>query len=159
MDNLKTAAWMIIAAILLNSIMAFPSLPCQFYGEVISDQQYAQIGTNISAYDSDGNLCGSCTTEKQGEYILSCKADNPDTSKDEGAKEGDIIYFKINSQKTLAKSVWHESSFIQVDIIKGDYSPITPERLSEKKTSLENYFIMIMFILVLAFILYRLKRA
>jgi hypothetical protein len=158
MDHIKKISWLFIGILFVNLVLAFPILPCQFYGEVIFDQKYAPSGTNISTFDGEGNLCGTYTLEGPRDYRVSCRADNPDTPEDEGATEGDIITFRVNNAETQAKALWHEGSFIELDIIRGNPAPRPIENLSQEQASLEDPIIIVLFILLMVFIIYNLRK-
>lgn len=122
MDNIRNpcrgfVVFILIISIYIQGALAFPVLPSQFYGEIIIDAEYAPIGTNISAFDNDGSLCGSFALEKNGEYIISCKGDDPATSEDEGARENEYIIFRVNNKSTFYQAKWHQGGFSGLNLI------------------------------------------
>lgn len=67
-----------------------------FYGYV----KGAKINDVITAKDSNGIVCGSYKVDEAGKYgFMHVYADDSSTTKDEGAKVGDIITFYYNGVK------------------------------------------------------------
>ncbi len=68
-----------------------------FYGLVTINGAPADVGDEVAAFDRDGDLCGRVTVITQGNYgFLHCYGDDPTTPDvDEGAADGDRIWFKI----------------------------------------------------------------
>jgi len=76
-----------------------PSSPCTFWsrnGDSKLNGKPVPAGALITAYDSDGLLCGTSTVKYTGCFYICCIADNPSTPEDEGADAGDIISFYVN---------------------------------------------------------------
>ncbi|MFH1645278.1 MAG: hypothetical protein ABIB11_02560, partial [Candidatus Omnitrophota bacterium] len=90
--------------------------PCDFYGnETLSGSLFP--GNIITAQDPDGVVIGQTAIVESGFYgFLSCKADDPATTEDEGAVEGDTISFFIDGVAQQKQAVWRSGSSIQVDI-------------------------------------------
>lgn len=134
----------LLTALFVNYVSAFPALPSQFYGKIAIDGKNAEYGANISAYYSDGVLCGTTVIEKNGKYILSCRGDDLATIEEEGAKENALIIFYVNNKSTESNAKWHEGEFIRLDFAletKNDtISPIT-EYPSEQRISMYNYLL------------------
>ncbi|MBM3241056.1 hypothetical protein FJZ31_32635 [Candidatus Poribacteria bacterium] len=94
-----------------------------FWGNVTLDGQPAPIGTEITAYDPQGVLCGKYIVDKkEGLYgYMHVYGDDtiqtPDV--DEGASAGDIITFYINNFPTTtnpSSPQWVQDSIQQVDL-------------------------------------------
>jgi len=71
-----------------------------FYGSAVwSDQVPIEAGTLIEVFDSDSMFCGKFTITDEGVYgFMAVYGDDPLTPDvDEGAEEGDELYFQINS--------------------------------------------------------------
>ena len=112
----KVEILFILIVLISSNTLAFSPLPSQFYGKLIIDGEYAVAGTEVTVYDKDGLICGKFITKNEGEYVISCKGDNPDTRDDEGAKENDAVYFYVNQIKYNPDVRWHEGSFQNVDM-------------------------------------------
>ncbi|MBW2974265.1 hypothetical protein KY366_00975 [Candidatus Woesearchaeota archaeon] len=149
-----------IAGMLSQTASAFPVPPSQFYGDIVIEGIYADIGTNISAYDASGVLCGHFTLESKGKYIISCKGDNPATMEDEGAREKENVSFYVNGKKTLAEAGWHEGGFARIDIIirKGNEATEELELPSRKEVDGGLYMSFILFLIIIVFLSMRLVK-
>jgi uncharacterized protein (DUF2141 family) len=67
-----------------------------FCGQLILDGLPAAVGDEIAAFDPNAVLCGSFVVTETGKFgWLMAYGDNPNTSVDEGAVEGDIVTFKV----------------------------------------------------------------
>jgi len=110
----------VIFSILSQSVAALPPPATEFYGTVIDNSLIGfPEGTNVSAFDVNGTMCGYYNVTSAGYYgILSCNGDDSDSSEDEGADSGDIISFRINNEtaSTLNDSAWSAGLFKRVDI-------------------------------------------
>jgi hypothetical protein len=94
-----------------------------FYGTSLKiNGEDAPVGTVVDAYDPDGVHCGTFTVTTPGKYgFLHVYADDPDTAEDEGAREGDVITFKVNGKIATPKGpdepVWTKAKTrIHVDL-------------------------------------------
>lgn len=67
-----------------------------FYGFTVDEE--LTPGDVVTAYDTDGVLCGKTTVKDQGQYgFIHVYGDDPHTPDvDEGAVEGDVITFEVN---------------------------------------------------------------
>ena len=174
MDNIKSTGrifllFLLIIGIFIRDVLAFPVLPSQFYGEIIIDGKFAQIGTNISAYDTSGILCGSCVVEKKGENILSCKGDNPTTAEDEGAGENEFVIVYVNNKSINPEAEWHSGEFSRLDLIIGTQTenmvsdPEYPskekmEYPSKERISPIDYILIILFLVIIVFVIVMMKK-
>jgi len=116
---------------LISFVSAIPSPPVRFwgFGNIV-------IGDLVEVYDNDGILCGQSIVEHEGRYSLDCSGDDPATSEDEGANEGEIIIFKINGKtvETSENAIWNSGEFKQIDLILGileDENPADNETAEE----------------------------
>jgi len=116
---------------LISFVSAISSPPVRFwgFGDIV-------IGDLVEVYDNDGILCGQSIVEHEGRYALDCSGDDPATSEDEGANEGEIIIFKINGKtiETSENAIWNSGEFKQIDLILGileDENPADNETAEE----------------------------
>jgi hypothetical protein len=88
-------------SLLGTAVQAFPQLPTEFYGTIKSFNTPTTSGM-VRAYV--GNLsCGNFTILNGGYYgVLSCLADDPDTTEKEGAIDGENITFLLNNNPVTA---------------------------------------------------------
>ncbi len=93
-----------------------PPYPCDYYGREESSNSL-KAGSVITAKDPEGVTIGRFTIVENGRYgLLSCIADDPDTSQDEGAVDGDIITFYINGAKQQRQAAYRSGDIIRVDL-------------------------------------------
>lgn len=106
-----------VAPTLLLFVMAAAALPpiaAEFYGTVEIDGKPAEPGTNITAYDPNGIVCGRHTTTAAGEFgLLSCNGDDPTTPEDEGATNGEIVTIRVN-KIPVYNATWREGELNKV---------------------------------------------
>lgn len=105
----------------VSMVGSFPPVAIEFYGTA-KDFTMSDVpaGTNITAYDENGTLCGFFIVQYTGYYgLLSCNGDDTSTGADEGAVAFDTISFRINnlSASTSNDSSWEEGEYKRVDII------------------------------------------
>lgn len=80
----------------VNFVLALPPLPTEFYGRIRIYNMNASPNELVETYDNDGVLCGSFRVVNSGSYgSLTCRADDPETSADEGFTPGENIVFRI----------------------------------------------------------------
>ncbi len=140
--------------ILCYSAVAFSLLPSQFYGKLTIDGEHAPAGTEIAVYDKNRVLCGMFITEKNGEYIISCRGDNPDTGNDEGANEDESISFMVNNLTSYPDIKWHGGSFQNIDVnFKTNQDTIPNANLSPKILSPEQERLPAQFLITILLIL------
>ena len=86
---------------------------CDFWSVATTlDGQPVQIGDVITAKDPEGIICGVCTVEREGAYLMHVYGDDLTTpNEDEGADEGDVITFYINERPvaTGGEPLWWSS--------------------------------------------------
>ena len=96
-----------------------PPMPGVFWGTAILDGNNVSVGDVVTAYDSNGTLCGNFTVNTEGYYgYLGVKGDNLNTTNitdDEGAIENDTITFYINGIEA-GTGVWNEGEIKRVDL-------------------------------------------
>ena len=94
-----------------------PPMPGVFWGTAIIDGGNASSGDIITAYDSDGILCGTFDVTTDGYYgYIGVKGDNLNTTGvDEGATENDTITFYINGIEA-GTGVWNEGEIHEVNL-------------------------------------------
>ena len=122
MTNKKIVGLTVLVIIIFSEAMLIGAVPppaAEFYGTIVrKDGSNVSVGTNISAYDSDGVLCGTFIVTNEGFYgLLSCNGDDPDTPEDEGAESYDIISFRINGTLAIAtgNNSWISGDFHEVN--------------------------------------------
>ena len=113
---MKHALYVFIAVALATIASAMPPLPQEVYGTLSINGVVASPGQNVSIFDSDGVLCGSHITRHEGLYgLVSCRGDDPDSSNDEGAKNGETIFIFVNGQES-GRLAWQSSRFTNLNI-------------------------------------------
>ena len=151
----------IIAISILPNIEGFPVAPAQFHGDMIINGTYAKVGTKIFIYDNENNKCGSVSITESGKYVISCLGDNPDTPKDEGAKNNEVVTIKTESGKQY-KVKWYEGSFTRLDIIINSQNTPMHKKIDSEQPSNENWrafpVLMTFFIAIIAFIAFQIKK-
>jgi len=121
MKAMKTLLIGLLVILVINSyrIIAIPPIAAEFYGTAKSDTVNVSVGTNISAYDPNGTLCGYFIVSANGYYgSLSCKGDDTETAVDEGAVSGDNITFYIDGNTTsmVGNITWIEGRYSNLNI-------------------------------------------
>jgi hypothetical protein len=106
----------LLALLLANAAFALPPIAAEFYGTASVNGEFAIEGTNISVYDPSGTLCGSGLVRQEGQFgFISCNGDDPGTTIDEGAVQGENVTIAING--TAAKALpWFEGSINKAEI-------------------------------------------
>ena len=94
----------IIATLSLLS-SAIPLIPEAYSGVAYINGEYAAQGTKISASSASGDKWESNAASNLGEWSLDITLDDPDTSVDEGAAEGEKITWYINDKKASVEGV------------------------------------------------------
>lgn len=117
----------IVALLFVASVAAMPPLPTTFFGDVIVNGESAPVGTVVSGWVGDTKyiefVVGSYDHEV-GRYTLDFPGDDPDTQNLEGAREGEIVTFKVDGTVAEQTGVWHEAQgFVNVDISISGQSP------------------------------------
>lgn len=74
----------------------------------MKDGQVLAMGTAIEAYDSDGIRCGQATVNADGGFLIHVYGNDPMTpSIDEGAREGEMLHWKIDGADVSdADALW-----------------------------------------------------
>lgn len=89
-----------------------PLYTCEFYG-LEETSASLPVGSIVTVYDPQGVLIGRAVVATAGCYgLLSAYADNPATTADEGAVNGDIITFYVNGVKQQAQAVYKSGKVI-----------------------------------------------
>ena len=77
-------------------IQQISPMVCSYIGQVNLINGLAPPGTEIGVFDPDGVLCGTFRIKTAGQYgMLHVYGDDPGTTIDEGADDGDILTFRI----------------------------------------------------------------
>lgn len=103
----------------VNLAAALPPLPTEFYGRVRDYNFNGTAGEAISAYDTNGVLCGSFTIVNSGFFgSLTCIGDDPETEEDEGAAPGESIVFRYKGSYTtiMGNNSWDYGAFRYVNL-------------------------------------------
>jgi len=106
--------------------LPFPELSAEFYGTATINWTNATIGSNVTAYDSEGVLCGYFIVTNEGYYgSLSCNADDPKTIIDEGAQLNDNLIFYIDGQRAVmfGNKTWQSGSFKELNLSAQNFAP------------------------------------
>lgn len=91
---------LLIILALVHPVLAVPELPTEFYGTARFFNNPAAVGTQIRAFDSNGDLCGTFTIAKQGYYgTLSCNGKDIN-EEGIGPETGDEITIRISTYPT-----------------------------------------------------------
>lgn len=110
------AAILLMLAFAAPDSAALPPMAPEFYGIVAIDGEEALPGTNITAHDSSGTICGRQTTDRQGEFgLLSCAGDDPQTGIDEGAVSGEMITIMVNRIPAY-NTTWREGELHRIKL-------------------------------------------
>ena len=83
MRKIEQALLFIILLVVIGpiNIVSFPNLASEFYGNVTINWTSAYVGANVTAYDTDGVLCGYFIVSNEGRYgLLSCNGDDTENS-------------------------------------------------------------------------------
>ncbi|RLG24333.1 hypothetical protein DRN85_07835, partial [Methanosarcinales archaeon] len=122
----------VIASARVNS---FPKIAAEFYGTAAINWTNASIGSNITAYDSDGVLCGYFIVLNKGYYgSLSCDGDDEETIIDEGAEPNDKIIFYVNNERAVffGNTSWQSRTFKYVNVSAQNYPPYFEHNLTHQ---------------------------
>jgi hypothetical protein len=69
---------------------------CNYMGNVVIENQPAEIGDEVAAFDQGGFLCGLARVGEGGKFSIAIYGDdNPDIGPDEGAVAGEILKFRV----------------------------------------------------------------
>ena len=98
--------------------------PTRLWCELYSlDSQCGEVGLPtgaiVRAYDPDGVLCGEITVQVAGEWgTMHVYGDDPDTTDDEGAQDGEVLTFTVNGQPAAALTpvTWEDRALRQVGL-------------------------------------------
>lgn len=110
--------WLLVFT-LFQLVSAVPYQAGEFYGILTQGSSPGPVGLNVSAYDGDSTYCGSFIVSNEGYYgLLSCKGDDPDSTEDEGATEGDLITFTIDGSPAVSEgnSTWSPGGFNELNL-------------------------------------------
>ena len=99
--SVNAAAEPVTVNFILQPVPAVSTTPynCDFWGgNATLDGYPLQVGDVISAVDPNGVICGAAMiTTGPGQYLVHITGDDPETTEDEGAEEGDPIVFWLNN--------------------------------------------------------------
>ncbi|MFH1641755.1 MAG: putative Ig domain-containing protein [Nanoarchaeota archaeon] len=129
---------MIFVLVLVLTIFkagAFPQIAAEIYGSVSVNWTGASVGTNVTAYDHNGTLCGFFIVVNQGYYgSLSCNGDDPRTAADEGAQFGDNISLFVDNKRAVlfGNTSWASGIFMQVNVSAQNYAPTFDHNLTSQ---------------------------
>jgi len=95
-------------------------VPESYIGYAMLDGEVASFGLSINVKTGTSETVGSATTEDSGAFSLDVIFDNPDTTQDEGADEGDSLTWYISGNECTspaagsdtANSGNHNSNFV-----------------------------------------------
>jgi len=92
---------------------------CQFYcaDNTIYQGYPIQEGDLILAYDEQGTVCGRADMASAGSYTIFVYGDDPYSQEDEGANNGEPVYFEINNQSVSAgigEPIWYSGQASEV---------------------------------------------
>ena len=112
-----------------EGVQAFPPLPSSFYGMVKLNNANVTDGTLIEAVVNGKVIAQTYSQMYQGDsvYTLSVPGDDPSTPTSDGAKEGDVISFKIGGITAGQSGVWHSATNVELDLsADSSVTPNTP---------------------------------
>ena len=124
--------FIVLASLIVKS---FPEIAAEFYGTATINWTNASIGSNVSAYDSDGVLCGQFIVSNKGHYgLLSCNGDDNETLIDEGAELNDNITFYVNNERAVlfGNTSWQSRTFKYVNVSAQNYPPYFEHNLTHQ---------------------------
>jgi len=109
---------------------AVPPPPCTWWGDSSTfNGRPITCADTITARDPDGVWCGRQYACGDGKYAIHVYGDDPETSEDEGAVEGDTIAFYINGYKAEVVSgsaIWHSGVAHQLELAASSVSTACP---------------------------------
>jgi hypothetical protein len=125
-ENLFFFLAVFLVLILFNAFPSYavqPPLPMELYGEVSLFNEPAPVGTQITALDADGNVCGTFEIVNGGYYgVLTCKGAIPPNNIT-GPSPGEGLRFKIGTYPASASInnltaivSWSEGVFQRIDL-------------------------------------------
>jgi len=101
----KTLIWIIGFLVLVGVATAVPLNPEVYWGFVYIEGEFAPDGSVLSVETVDGELLVNQTLPEDpgypGSYYVEIPFDNPHTSQDEGADDGEQITWKLDGVVTL----------------------------------------------------------
>ncbi len=98
---------------------------CSFYGAVSVNGVNATAGTIVTAYDTDGIVCGQFTLTQNGHYSMLVFGDDAatdDVCMDEGALEGEEVVFFVDDEpatQSPANVTWVRNGMLEVNLTVG----------------------------------------
>jgi len=116
-------------------VISFPKIAAEFYGTATINWTNAPAGSNITAYDPDGVLCGYFIVSNKGYYgSLSCEGDDEETTTDEGAELNNNITFYVNNERAVmfGNTSWQSGAFKEVDVCAQNYAPYFEHNLTHQ---------------------------
>lgn len=101
-----------------EGVQAFPPLPSSFYGTVKINNTKVADGTLIEALVNGKVYAQSYTQMYEGDsvYTVSIPGDDPGTATVDGAREGDVISFKVGGIAAQQTGTWHSGTNEQLDL-------------------------------------------
>lgn len=99
-------------------VQGFPPLPSSFYGTVKINSKNVANGTLIEALVNGKVYAQSYTQMYEGDsvYTVSIPGDDPGTATVDGAREGDVISFKVGGIAAQQTGTWHSGTNEQLDL-------------------------------------------
>ena len=79
--------------------------PTRFFMDFYGQIEGAQLGDELTVRDENNILCGQFTINKAGQYgFIHVYGDDPESSQDEGANQGDHLIFSLNGTQIFSVS-------------------------------------------------------
>ncbi|MGV8162893.1 MAG: hypothetical protein ACP5N2_06200 [Candidatus Nanoarchaeia archaeon] len=98
-NHKKNVLFLVLILFLVLSFVAVeavPPLPTEIYGRARVFNQQAPVGTIVSVFDSNDNLCGTYRLGVSGYFgVLTCRGEDEISS---GPIENEVLKFRINNQ-------------------------------------------------------------
>jgi hypothetical protein len=108
----------ILLAVNVQSVFAFPSLPSSFYGTVLVNGADVPEGTLVEALINGNAVVSASVKLYEGHSVFSMNVpgDDSDTESIDGGKEGDVIAFRVGGQMADQTGVWHSGTNVSLDL-------------------------------------------
>lgn len=108
----------ILLAVNVQSVFAFPSLPSSFYGAVLVNGADVPEGTLVEALINGNAVVSASVKLYEGHSVFSMNVpgDDSDTESIDGGKEGDVIAFRVGGQMADQTGVWHSGTNVSLDL-------------------------------------------
>lgn len=108
----------LISLFITTPVLAIPSLPSSFYGEVKVDGKKLPDGSVVRALIDGQVYAEGYTQTYQGVsvYVLDIPGDDAATTVVEGGREGEMIHFEAAGASAPQTGTWHSGMNVRLDL-------------------------------------------